>query len=76
MGLVIRGHSNKAEDNGFKLKEGRLRIDTKEKLFTWRVVRGCKSLPRERVDAPSHKVLKARLVGALGNLVWCEVSLL
>ena len=32
-------------------------------------------LPREAVDAPSLEVLKARLDGALGNLVWWEVSL-
>ena len=31
--------------------------------------------PREVVDAPSLEVFKARLDGALGNLVWWEVSL-
>jgi len=47
MGLVIRGHSNKVEDNGFKLKEGRFRMDIRKKLFTQRVVSHFKSLPRE-----------------------------
>ena len=32
-------------------------------------------LPREAVDAPSLEVPKARLEGALVNLVWGEVSL-
>ena len=32
-------------------------------------------MPREAVDALSLEVLKARLDGALGNLVWWEVSL-
>ena len=32
-------------------------------------------MPREAVDAPSLEVFKARLDGALGNLVWWEVSL-
>ena len=32
-------------------------------------------MPREAVGAPSLEVLKARLDGALGNLVWGEVSL-
>ena len=32
-------------------------------------------LPREAVDAPSLEVFKARLDGALGSLVWWEVSL-
>ena len=39
------------------------------------MVRHWHSLPREAVDAPSLEVFKARLDGALGNLVWWEVSL-
>ncbi|KFU99005.1 hypothetical protein N340_02215, partial [Tauraco erythrolophus] len=55
--------------NGFKLKEGRFRLDIRKKFFTQRVVRHWKRLPREVVDAPSLKVSKARLDEALGNLV-------
>jgi len=40
-----------------------------------RVVRHWTRLPREAVDAPSLAVLKARLDGALSNLVWWKVSL-
>ena len=40
-----------------------------------RVVRHWHRLPSEAVDAPSLEVFKARLDGALGNLVWWEVSL-
>ena len=32
-------------------------------------------LPRKVVDAPSLKVFKARLNGALGNLVWWVATL-
>ena len=39
-----------------------------------RVVRYWNRLPREAVDAPSLEVFKARLDGALGNLVWWRVS--
>jgi len=39
-----------------------------EKLFTERAVRCWKRLPRA-VDAPSLEVFKARLDGALGNLI-------
>ncbi|KFW64691.1 hypothetical protein AS28_09835, partial [Pygoscelis adeliae] len=55
--------------NGFKLKEGRFRLDIRKKFFTMRVARHCNRLPREAVDAPSLEVFKARLDGALSNLV-------
>ncbi|KFQ64000.1 hypothetical protein N334_01224, partial [Pelecanus crispus] len=55
--------------NGFKLKEGRFRLDIRKKFFTLRVVRHWNRLPREAVDAPSLEVFEARLDGALSNLV-------
>ena len=55
--------------NGFKLKEGRFRLDIRKKFSTVRVVRHWKKLPREAVDAPSLEVFKDRLDGALSNLV-------
>ncbi|KFM07322.1 hypothetical protein AS27_06202, partial [Aptenodytes forsteri] len=53
--------------NGFKLKGGRYRLDIRKKFFTLRVVKH--RLPREVVDAPSLETFKARLDGALGNLI-------
>ncbi|KFM08651.1 hypothetical protein AS27_04629, partial [Aptenodytes forsteri] len=55
--------------NGSKLREGRVRLDTRKKFFTMRVARHWNRLPREVVDAPSLEVFKARLRGALSNLV-------
>ncbi|KFR16808.1 hypothetical protein N306_13786, partial [Opisthocomus hoazin] len=55
--------------NGFKLKEGRFRLDIRKKFFTMRVMRHWNRLPREAVDAPSLQVFKAMLYGALSNLV-------
>ncbi|KFM08618.1 hypothetical protein AS27_04593, partial [Aptenodytes forsteri] len=55
--------------NDFKLKDGRFRLDIRKKFFTVRVVRHRNRLPREVVDAPSLEVFKARLNGALTNLV-------
>ncbi|KFQ93099.1 hypothetical protein Y956_06824, partial [Nipponia nippon] len=55
--------------NGFKLKEGRFRLDIIKKFFTMRVVRHWNRLPREKLWAPSLEVFKARLDGALSSLV-------
>ena len=66
--LFERVDNSRTRGNGFKLKEGRFRLDVRGKFFTRRVVRCWNRLPREAVDAPSLEVLKARLDGALGNL--------
>ncbi|KFQ10141.1 hypothetical protein N330_11995, partial [Leptosomus discolor] len=55
--------------NGSKLKEGRFTLDVRKKFFTVRVVRHWNKLSREVVDAPSLATFKARLDGALSNLI-------
>ncbi|KGL90047.1 hypothetical protein N301_04743, partial [Charadrius vociferus] len=55
--------------NGYKLEEGRFRLNIRRKFFTLRIVSHWKRLPREIVEAPSLEVFKARLDVALGNLV-------
>ncbi|KAK4805314.1 hypothetical protein QYF61_018061 [Mycteria americana] len=74
-GLFTRAHSDRTRGNGFKLKEGRFRLDVRKTFLTMRMVRHWKRLPREVADAPSLEVFKVRLDGALSNLVWWKVSL-
>jgi len=68
-GLFTRVCSHSTKGNGFKLKGGRFRLNVRKKFFTLRVVRHWHRFPREAVAAPSLAVFKARLDGALSNLV-------
>ena len=58
------------EWNGFKLKEGRFRLDVRKKFFTQGVVKCWQRLPRDAVGVPSLEAFKAGLDGALGSLNW------
>ena len=67
--VFSRPCSDRTRGNGFKLKEGRFRLDRRKKCFTMRVVRHWERLPREVVDAPSLGTFQVRLDGALSNLI-------
>jgi len=73
-GLFTRVCSDRTRGNGYKLKEGRFRLDIRKKFFT--MMKHWPRLSREAVAAPSLAVFKVRLDGALSNLVWWKVSLL
>jgi len=67
--IFSRACCDRTRSNGFKLREGRFRLDISKKFFTRRVVKHWHRLPREVVEAPSLETFKARLGGALSNLV-------
>ena len=66
---MTRSCSDRRRGNSFKLEEGRFRLDVRKKFFPPRVVRHWSRLRREVVDAASLEAFKARLDGALLNLV-------
>jgi len=67
--LFTWSDSDRTKGNGFKLKEGRFRLDSRRKIFTLKVVRHWNRLPREVTDVPSQEVFRDRSNGALGSLI-------
>jgi len=67
--LFTRVDNSRTRGNGFKLREGRFRLDIRGKFLTKRVARCWNRLLREAGDALSLEAFKTRVDGALGSLV-------
>ncbi|KAK4821658.1 LOW QUALITY PROTEIN: hypothetical protein QYF61_026756 [Mycteria americana] len=56
--LFSRACCDRTRGNGFKPKEGRIRLAIRKKFFTMKVVKHWNRLPREVLDAPSLETFK------------------
>jgi len=60
---------HRTRGNGFKLEEGRFRLDRRKTFFTMRVGKHWNKLPGLVADVPYLEMFKARLDGALNNVI-------
>jgi len=61
--------TTRTSSNGFKLKQGRFRLDIRKKFITTKAVKHWIKLPREVTEARTLETFKVRLDRALSKLI-------